>query len=76
MSGDSAATAHAKERMYTTSPFRPHHAGKLTSANQFQSWELRTRSYISSFDGYGKQLLDPNVDVDEARQEHIFHFLI
>ena len=43
---------------------------------QFQSWELRTRSYISSFDGYGRQLMDPNVDVDETRQEHIFHFLI
>jgi hypothetical protein len=77
MSGDSATTAHAEDGGYATSPYRPHHAGKLTSAGQFQSWELRTsRSYISSFDGYGRQLLDRSVDVDEARQEHIFHFLI
>ena len=76
MADESAETAYGEERNYTASSFRPHHAGKLTSASQFQSWELRTRSYISSFDGYGRQLMDPNVDVDETRQEHIFHFLI
>ena len=76
MSGDSEATACAKERMYSTSPSRSHHGGKLTSANQFQSWASRTRIYISSFGGYGKQLLDRNVDVDEARREHNFHFLM
>ena len=69
-------SAHDEDRSHTTSPFRPHHAKWLTSSSQFQSWELRTRSYISSFEGYERQLLDPNVDVDETRQEHILCFLI
>ena len=61
----------------TTSPFRPHHATKLTTSNQFPSWELRTRSYIMSFEGYAKELLSPEDDEPyEDLQDHIFHLLI
>ena len=76
MAGGSASSAHVEDGSRTTSPLRPHHAERLISSSQFQSWELRTRSYISSFEGYGIQLLDPNVDVDEKRQDHILNFLI
>ena len=76
MADGSASSAHVEDGSRTTSPLRPHHAERLINSRQFQSWELRTRSYISSFEGYGIQLLDPNVDVDEKRQEHILHFPI
>ena len=74
MASGSATSARVRIAVgRTTSPFRPHHATKLTSANQFPSWELRTRSYIMSFEGYGDQLLNHDDEPDEDLQDHIFH---
>ena len=76
MAGESTLTDYVSGREQSTSPFRPHHVGKLTSPNQFVPWEMRTRSYIMSFEGYGKQLINPGNDIDDAKQDHIFHLLI